>query len=766
MLKQLNQSKSPSFRLAESAILLLCLSVLALRCLYTESPHVAVINPIAPLGAEALSLILSSVLIFAAFAWLILSLSSKNFIYHKTGIEIPAILFFLAGLTAIFFASNKRIAINDLAAIISAIITAILLIQLLDSTARIKILLMTIVALGIVNAYQCADQFFNANQQMIEAYEYDPDSQLYQQGIEPDTLQHFLYEHRIYSKDIRGFFTTSNSAGAFAICAIFAAIVLLTEKIRTRKHSQSAAANITVCSLAVIANAAGLVLTQSKGAISAFVIGIAMFAAFLIMGGWLKTHRKKIIIAAIAAVILATVAIIYYGTTYARLPGGNSMLVRWQYWQGAAKMYASHPFTGVGGGNFANYYTHYKIAAALETVRDPHNFILSLLTQYGPVGLVAFCACFVVVLCRSIFCQPAENLTPDTTGDKNFSLLAAMALFFILITLILIRPVFTADYLGEDPAGKLSAIVVLYGFPAGIFVLAYTFLWGSEKATAALSVPETFGPVAGAAIFSAICAVAIASCIDFAIFEPAVMTTFWSAVAICAAITNAKTQKPAIAIQLTTPKRLLVAVISLTAIWAYCSFSVVPTINSSQKTQRAMQDHSMTRQLLAAAAQADPLNPAPLIMCGKTYLGQYEQTEKNQSDLLTKAAECFTKAAELNDADFKNYEKLTEVHELLAEAASEAKGLDIQKAYKYSIEAVKRYPGSARLHIELALFAERLEKIDIAIEHYANAVRIEDDYRKMFKLMYPDRKKVVSRLTGGKYDFAKERIGQLTDRAD
>lgn len=179
-----------------------------------------------------------------------------------------------------------------------------------------------------------------------------------------------------------------------------------------------------------------------------------------------------------------------------------------------------------------------------------------------------------------------------------------------------------------------------------------------------------------------------------------------------------------------------------------------------------MQDHSMAVQLFAGAAQADPLNPAPLNMLGKTYLARYQQTGETQPNLLTKAAECFIKAGELDSANFKYYERLTEVHELLAEAAYEVKGHDIQKAYEYAIEAVKRYPGSARLHVELALYAERLEKIDVAIEHYANAVRIEDEYRQMFKLMYPDRKKIVSRLTGGKYGFAKEKIGQLIDRAD
>ena len=85
----------------------------------------------------------------------------------------------------------------------------------------------------------------------------------------------------------------------------------------------------------------------------------------------------------------------------ARLPGGNSMLVRWQYWAASAHMIADHRMTGVGPGNFADYYTHYKPAAALESVADPHNVLLSLMTQYGPLGLIGFLAMVFVPLWRS-----------------------------------------------------------------------------------------------------------------------------------------------------------------------------------------------------------------------------------------------------------------------------------------------------------------------------------------------------------------------------
>ena len=79
------------------------------------------------------------------------------------------------------------------------------------------------------------------------------------------------------------------------------------------------------------------------------------------------------------------------------------MLVRWQYWQASAKMYADHFLTGVGPGNFAYFYPRYKLPAALETVTDPHNFLLTILTQFGPLGLVGFLALIFVPLWKIIF---------------------------------------------------------------------------------------------------------------------------------------------------------------------------------------------------------------------------------------------------------------------------------------------------------------------------------------------------------------------------
>ena len=70
---------------------------------------------------------------------------------------------------------------------------------------------------------------------MLEQYKDDPNSILQPLGIQPGSLNHMLLEHRIYSKDVRASFTTSNSAGSFAILASFASIALLAERLKNRK---------------------------------------------------------------------------------------------------------------------------------------------------------------------------------------------------------------------------------------------------------------------------------------------------------------------------------------------------------------------------------------------------------------------------------------------------------------------------------------------------------------------------------------------------
>ena len=56
---------------------------------------------------------------------------------------------------------------------------------------------------------------------------------------------------------------------------------------------------------------------------------------------------------------------------------------------------------------------------------------------------------------------------------------------------------------------------------------------------------------------------------------------------------------------------------------------------------------------------------------------------------------------------------------------------------------------------------KKLGKTDIALKHYKKAIAIEQAYRRKFRQMFPD-KELVSRLGDDKYNFATQRVEELS----
>ncbi len=752
-------SKSKSLRWLEYVLLMLCLCVLALRATYPENPHIVQLNtPNRILGNDGFSLAISTVLILAAIAWCVGMFLCARPSYRFSGIEIGLAIFLIAGVIGIWAASNKRTAITDMVTLIGPILMALLLIQILDSPAKIRLVLFVVVALGAAGTFQCFDQLLASNQYMIEDYERDPQDHIARAGFEPNSFQHMLYEHRLYSKDIRGFFTTGNSAGSFAILATFAAIGLFIEKFKNRLK-ESSHVPLVLCTIVAAVVTAGLIITHSKGAIIASAVSAGFLAAYLMFGGWLRVHKKTVFALCLTAVVAGLAAVVWYGVSHGYLPGGNSMLVRWQYWVCSAKMYAARPLTGVGGGNFATYYTHYKLPQALESVRDPHNFVLTVLTQYGPLGLIGFVAAFGGVLCKTIFVPTTTDPPMRQTNDKPFRALAGAALVSILVTLLALRPIVTADNLGDTFMVKVSVMLTLYVIPAITFSIPFLLLWLSEEKSCITC--HHHDNAARAAIFCGIVAVLIHNLIDFAIFEPGVLTCFWVMTACLGAVgfqSNGYRRfvfSPGFAVRITAIAAAIVVV------WVYCSCAFVPPVKASARTQQALRNPNLAAHLLAAAAADDRLNPALLNLGGRFHLQHYNQIPGKQAVMLTQAAHYFNAATQRDKADFKNYEKLMTVYQSLAMfSTSDHTRQWLQKAYDSGLEAARRYPGKGMLQFELGKIAERLGNKKTALTHYEKAVQIEDSYRAQFRRMYPGRE-MFSRLGQSRYASARERIAHL-----
>lgn len=738
-------SKSKGRVALEYVLLALCLCVIALRTMFTESPGSQSVNLPANLNDTVYSLLMSTVLIISFVLWFMTGFFSKKFSYRLSGIEIGLLIFSVAAIIGVFSAANKRAAITNYVTLLAPILMAVLLVQILDSQVKIKLLLAVIAALGVVSAYQCAEQFFVSNQMTIEHYEQKREAVLRSNNIEPDSLKQFLFEHRLYTKGVSGFFTTSNSAGSFALLASFAAIGLFVDKLKNRKYGVHGPLRFVSCGIAVAIVIFGFAITRSKGAIMASLAATAMFIAFLLFRNWIKKYKKAIFVVCLLFFIIIGSVVVRYGITRGRLPGGNSMMVRWQYWGGAAKMFADYPVTGVGGGNFGSFYPHYKAASALETVVDPHNFILSILTQYGPLGLIGFLAVVSLPLWRAVSRESVLLSPKANQHEPAFTKAAIPFVIVISVALLLIRPILSPISPVSSFEERFAAIIVLYVFPVIVFVVGFLLLTG-----ALISNKAGYTNIAAAGLFCACLGLLIHNLIDFAIFEPGVFTTFWAIMACLIALgSHQKTEGKSVHKPVLFTK-VLVAAGGLVLMWAYFNYAFVPVARASKNIKLAMQGIGYTHEYLDQAAKDDPLDPSAPNMNGRLYLQQYDETKKKQS--LEKAVKCFLNAIERNKADFKNYEKLSQVYNLLG---------DTQQAYNCGLEAANRYPGSGRLQFKLGEIAEKLGKPAVAVGHYKETVMIEEEYRRQFRQMYPGRE-IISRLGEEKYKKAKQKVDSLS----
>jgi len=437
------------------------------------------------------------------------------------------------------------------------------------------------------------------------------------------------------------------------------------------------------------------------------------------------------------------------------------MLVRWQYWAASAKMYAAHWLTGVGPGNSPYFYTHYKPDAALETVADPHNFLLSILSQYGPVGLVGFLAMIFIPVWRILFSGTNSRRAELDLSGVALKKSTAYVPIFIVICLFVFRPIIF-PLKGSASFGVLFyAIFVLYISTAAVFLVGFWLLSSDVKTTNRLN-----SEVTSAALICAISAVLLHNLIDFAIFEPGVSMTFWTILACLIVLHRRKKSQEKAVKETNNVSRIVTAIagglLFSALLYAYFAYALIPVARASKLQRQAMSEPEDAHEFLAEATESDPLAHSAAKLNGRLYLREYNQTGKRKALLLQQAAECFRIAIERNKADYKDYEYLAKVYVLLAEHSA---GSDKEKLLRIAFDTAGRsvafYPGNGRLRLRLAEIAEKLGNSEIAIVQYKKAVEIEDAYREQFRIMYPG-SEVFSRLGKEKYNLAKERVRKLS----
>jgi len=767
------KNNNKTLHIFESVLFVFLMCVIALRLSFMENPHIESFSLPGVFYDNLVSVIISSLLIISGAVWFAVRLSGGK--YRMNGLEYGVLIFIIAAVLSTIAASNRRTAITDSITILSAMVTAAVLSNLLETIERKKVLLFVLTGMAIANVYQCTEQFFSSNKLMIEEYKAEPVVQLQKLGIEPGSFEQMLYEHRLYSKDVRGFFTTGNSVGSLLVLAIFCTFAAFDFRVKF-SEKKNTLKKLWLPTVLLLVLFAGLLEAHSKGAIASLAAAGGLLFLSVRFGQILRRHRGLIIISAVILIILCTAFIVSYGAGHNKLPGGNSMLVRWQYWTAAVKIAAGHLITGIGGGNFSSYYTHYKIPQGLETVRDPHCFILSILSQYGIIGLAGFCMAifYPIIMCsiqNKASGSPAENNPPSilrppkrTTEDRSLKLrrtsltaLAKVSGISIVLVLLFVRPIAIRAEIGNSIDVILYVIAIMYAAPA---FFAGTTLWLCTRTEEQSKSRQIFV----AAILCGLLAVLIHNLIDFALFEPGIMTAFWACVALVSSEYRPKnitdsTLKP------NKTRKIILAASALITAAALIRFCIIPEAKTAVKTEKAIllfangELEEGTALLLDASAD-DILNPTPAAFAGKMLLYKFEMNPGNSPDVLLAAEKSLLTVIQRDKADYKNYENLAKVYETLAQITPDKRLFWFEKTFSTLQKALERYPASSKLHTEFAETCERLGKIDLAIEHYKKAVEIEDAYTEQFKIMYPG-KEVFSRMGKVKYSQAKEKIENL-----
>lgn len=153
---------------------------------------------------------------------------------------------------------------------------------------------------------------------------------------------------------------------------------------------------------ATVAVALGaLVVNATRGAWIAVVGSVIVFLAC-----WTRDIKKLLVWAIGFMLILMLVA----GTLHLISGANNSRFVarglntageRFRIWQSSLNMIADYPLLGVGPGNYAQQYEQrYILPSAQERKSQPHahNNVLSVSSEMGLVGLVAFIGLFYYII--------------------------------------------------------------------------------------------------------------------------------------------------------------------------------------------------------------------------------------------------------------------------------------------------------------------------------------------------------------------------------
>jgi len=750
------------------SLLLLCGAMIAVRCHINETfpTRWRISGPADDIilsSAETPAMLIIAGIIFSmTLLWFLNQCRCKIFSWRKTALLLPALLLLLAGILSTCAASNKHTAIIGVINLTAALTLALLLIQLLDARWKIHLLLAVLTATGVTLAYRCWEQkTYDApatTQNVLEHF----DDALARQGIEPGTYAARQFKDRLLSQDIGGFFAISNTAASFFILSIFATLALVNEK--RNEAAQAKKSFLWFFGFLLVApQLYGLAITQSKGGLIAFFAALLLAALLYLARNFLSQHWKASFVIALLLVILAATAVIGHGLYHGSLPS-NSMWLRWQYWQGGFAMITDHPLTGVGAENFGLYYPRYMNPAAPEVVKDPHNVWVALLTQWGPLGLLAFLWA-AVSLCRKVITPRPDSLqSPNTFQPKilHTILIAVPVIMLILLARFLTsRGLETLSYFE-----KQSIVLIAFIVPAIVWTIAFLLALTSKQQGA--KDPSSSSVLTTIFLGSALLGFLLHNSIDFAIFHPALAAAFFALVAACFSSRQIYCTNTTICKGVSRDQRWLVSIliIVLVAFFWIFTFNRCRAYQSLQNTQKlatqadiylqpsnplvrpnpqeAIRYLEMARSPAVLASHLDSLNPDGPELQAKIAFRLWQIKSEKEPKKLLNAINKFAQASRRDPENYSYYHRTSHIFQILVDQFDQQEAL--AKALEAARQAYRRNPVKPEVLIDYAGLLDKTGQREAARDIYRRVLDNEQAFQNQQKQMYPHRTERPSRL--------------------
>jgi tetratricopeptide (TPR) repeat protein len=181
----------------------------------------------------------------------------------------------------------------------------------------------------------------------------------------------------------------------------------------------------------------GIALTGSRAAL--FMSGICFLWCARYVGGY--RWRRLLPVALAVAVVAVFIAWRKYGIS-------DSLADRIVWYRTAIAMFAAHPLTGAGWGNFASLYQMYRPGSGLSTMYA-HNIVLQILAESGVAGLTVF-GMLIYAFFRRVRAQKDGLALPVAAAvtsflavnlaDYSFYIPGVMMLFWFCVGSVVFTP--------------------------------------------------------------------------------------------------------------------------------------------------------------------------------------------------------------------------------------------------------------------------------------------------------------------------------------